>query len=38
MLFYDVELLTIPKIKYNCAVATEDYHAHISPNKRLLEF
>lgn len=37
MLFYDVELLSMPKIKYNCALASENYRAHISKNPHLLE-
>lgn len=37
MLFYDVELLTIPKIKYNCAVSAYGYHATVNKNERLLE-
>ena len=38
MLFYDIELTTIPKIKYNCAVVTSDYHAIINKNENLFEF
>ena len=37
MLFYDVELLTIPKIKYNCAAVSENHHVHLGKNARLIE-
>lgn len=38
MLFYDVELKTIPKIKYNCVVFAPKYHTVVSKNNKLLEF
>ena len=37
MLFYDVELTTIPKIKYNCAVTAYGYRAKVSKKENLLE-
>lgn len=38
MLFYDIQLKTIPTIKYNCAVFAPKYHAVIAKNYNLLEF
>lgn len=37
MLFYEIELTEIPKIKYNCAVTAIGYRATISKNPNLLE-
>lgn len=37
MLFYEVELTTIPRIKYNCAVTAFGYRASINKNPNLLE-
>ena len=37
VLFYDVEFLTIPKIKYNCAVIAPKYRATVSKNDNLFE-
>ena len=37
MLFYDIELTTIPKIKYNCTVVANNYHAAVNKNKNLFE-
>lgn len=37
MLFYDVELKTIPKIKYNCAVTAYGYCAKIGKKENLFE-
>lgn len=37
MLFYYIELLTIPKIKYNCAISVGDFSARVPENKQLLE-
>ena len=37
MLFYDIELTTIPKIKYNCTVVATDYHAIINKDENLFE-
>lgn len=37
MLFYDVEFLTIPKIKYNCSVIAPKYHAMVVKNENLFE-
>ena len=37
MLFYEVELTSIPKIKYNCAVTSFGYRASINPHPNLLE-
>ena len=37
MLFYDIELTTIPKIKYNCAVVATNYHAIINKDKNVFE-
>lgn len=37
MLFYDVQFLTLPKIKYNCVIETDNYHASLHKNSRLLE-
>lgn len=37
MLFYDIELLSLPKIKYNCAVVSENYHVCTSENADLFE-
>lgn len=38
MLFYDVELKTIPKIKYNCVAIAPKYHTTVAKNEDLLEF
>ena len=37
MLFYDIELKTIPKIKHSCIVATYEYNTSIAKNNQLLE-
>lgn len=37
MLFYDIELNTIPKIKYNCLVSAFGYRANINKNDSLFE-
>lgn len=37
MLFYDVELLSLPKIKYSCTVLSADYDVALSANGELLE-
>ena len=37
MLFYEVELTTIPKIKYNCSVTAFGYRASVNANPNLLE-
>ena len=37
MLFYDIELKTIPKIKHNCVVATYEYSTSTSKNDQLFE-
>ena len=37
MLFYDIELTTIPKIKHSCAVAMAEYEMTTVKNNRLLE-
>lgn len=37
MLFYDIELKTIPKIKYNCTVVASKYHATLTKNENLFE-
>ena len=37
MLFYDIELTTIPKIKHNCIVAMSDYNTETAKNKQLFE-
>ena len=37
MLFYDIELTTIPKIKYNCAVVATNYHAIINKDENVFE-
>ena len=37
MIFYDIEFLTFPKIKYNCTAVSEKYRASVGKNERLLE-
>lgn len=37
MLFYDIELTTIPKIKYNCAVVATNYHTIINKDENVFE-
>lgn len=37
MLFYDIELTTIPKIKHSCIVATAEYNMTTVKNDRLFE-
>lgn len=37
MLFYDIELKTIPKIKYNCIVVSSNYRTSINKNENLFE-
>ncbi len=37
MLFYDIELKTIPKIKYNCTVVAPKYRAQLPKNDTLFE-
>lgn len=37
MLFYEIELKTIPKIKYNCAVIAPKYHATVPRNENAFE-
>lgn len=37
MIFYDVEFLTIPKIKYNCAVAAMNHHTVLQKKDSFFE-
>lgn len=37
MLFYDIQFLSIPKIKYNCAVIAPKYRATVGKNENLFE-
>lgn len=37
MIFYDVELLSIPKIKYNCVMAAMNHHTVLPKKKGLFE-
>ena len=37
MIFYNVEFLSIPKIKYSCAVRSADHNVSVSKNERLIE-
>lgn len=37
MIFYDIEFSSFPKIKYNCAVVSSDYHVSANKNSRLFE-
>lgn len=37
MLFYDIDIKTIPKIKYNCAVIAPKYHATVQRNDSCFE-
>lgn len=37
MLFYDIELTTLPKIRHNCIIVTSDYNTTIGKNDRLFE-